>query len=264
VPIRYKINLSYNGKQEVHLRATWLFRIFKYNYNNTDLLKRGLRKFGSSDSGNKPSSKRQRKENISGLEKTVDEHESIGLDTADSSESASEQSTDRSKHSEKEYTSSEEKGSSLKENWDKFKSYPYKGMLISDTKLLMKRLIKPLKPKEFNLKCSFGFDDPSITGSVLGAAHAVCGIYGLYDHVSITADFEKKYLSYESQVIGKIRLWSLTWPFVVYSFSKPIWFFLKPLVYKAIRTTHDFCLLLVLRLYQKVKNLIYRIFNRKR
>jgi len=230
VPIRYYINLNHSGKQKIYLKASWLFRIFKFNYDNTVIHKSTLKIFGISVSGRKPKSKRRLKEKkVSDFIKTV-----VSDDEAGNDEIMSEQPTDWAKQFKEEDTSSEEKGNGLRENWDKFKSYPYKEMLVSNTILLLKRLIRPLKPKNASLKCTFGFDDPSATGALLGAAHAVCGICDLYDHVSISADFDKKCLNYECHAEGKIKVWSLTWPFVVYAFSKPVWFFLKPFIFSAL------------------------------
>jgi len=235
VPIRYNINLNYRGKQEIYLKASWLFRIFKFNYDNTVVRKSTLTIFGIYVRRRKRK-RRLKEKKVSDLNKTiVSEDEAIYCDMVGSDEIMSEQSTDWAKHLQEEDSSSKEKVNRLKENWDRFKSYPYKEMLVSKTKLLLKRFIKPLKPKEAKLKCSFGFDDPSATGALLGAAHAICGICDLYDHVTITADFEKKCLNYECRVEGKIRVWSLTWPLVVYLISKPVWFFLKPMIFNRYR-----------------------------
>ena len=237
VPVRYKLNLNYSGKQEIYLKVSWLFRLFKFNYDNTIERKSTLYIFGIYVRRRKSKRRRRLKEKkVSDFKKTVvDKDEGIDFDKVGRDEKVSEYSADWAKHLQEEDTSSKEKMNGLKENWDKFKSYPYKEMLVNKTKLLLKRLIKPLKPKEANLKCSFGFDDPSTTGALLGAAHAICGICGLYNHVSITADFEKRCLNYECHVEGKIRVWSLTWPIVAYLLSKPVWFFIKPLIFNRYR-----------------------------
>jgi len=262
VPIRYYINLKYSGKQEVYLKASWLFRIFTFSYDNTVVHKSTLKVFNTSVSGRKLKDIQRLKEKKAyDLNKTVvDEDEAIDSDKASSD--VGEQSTDWAKQLEEEDSSSDEKGSGLRENWDRFKSYPYKEMLVSNTILLLKRLLKPLKPKAASLKCCFGLDDPSATGALLGAAHAICGICGLYNNVSITADFDKKCLNYECYVEGKIKVWSLTWPFVVYSFSKLIWFFLRPLISSALQAAHHSCLQAILRCFRKLKLLIFQRHNK--
>lgn len=68
----------------------------------------------------------------------------------------------------------------------------------------IKRLLKKLKPKKLNGTILFGFEDPSVTGKVLG------GISILYpyiqDNLTISADFETKRLSGDLFIKGRIRV----------------------------------------------------------
>ena len=68
----------------------------------------------------------------------------------------------------------------------------------------IRKLFKKLKPKKWDGVITFGFDDPSVTGKVLG------GISILYpyiqDNLIVNADFDKKMLSGNLDVKGRIRL----------------------------------------------------------
>lgn len=79
----------------------------------------------------------------------------------------------------------------------------------------LKCFLKKLKPKVLDGEISFGFEDPSITGRVLG------GISMLYpylqEHLNISADFEEKTLSGKLYIKGRIRL-SMILSFLVHLF----------------------------------------------
>ncbi len=63
--------------------------------------------------------------------------------------------------------------------------------------------LKRLKPKKFHLKLKFGFDDPSLTGKVLGA---ICMLYPIFeDNIDIEPDFENVVLEGETFLKGKFR-----------------------------------------------------------
>lgn len=79
----------------------------------------------------------------------------------------------------------------------------------------LKRFLKKIKPKVLDGEISFGFEDPSITGRVLG------GISMLYpylqEHLDISADFEEKTLYGKLYIKGRIRL-SMILSFLVHLF----------------------------------------------
>lgn len=81
--------------------------------------------------------------------------------------------------------------------------------------LELKCFLKKIKPKVLDGEISFGFEDPSITGRVLG------GISMLYpylqEHLNISADFEEKTLSGKLYIKGRIRL-SMILSFLVHLF----------------------------------------------
>ncbi|MGN1166740.1 MAG: DUF2953 domain-containing protein [Lachnospiraceae bacterium] len=65
------------------------------------------------------------------------------------------------------------------------------------------KIIKKFKPKEFNLKVRFGFEDPQRTGQAL-AFFAV--LYPFFeDNIEVIPDFEKRILKGKIHVKGRIR-----------------------------------------------------------
>lgn len=68
----------------------------------------------------------------------------------------------------------------------------------------LKCFLKKLKPKVLDGEISFGFEDPSITGRVLGGISMFYPY--LQDHLNISADFEGKKLSGKLYIKGRIRL----------------------------------------------------------
>ena len=67
--------------------------------------------------------------------------------------------------------------------------------------ILMKRL---LKPKIFRVRLNYGFEDPCLTGQVLGLLGMVCPFVG--DNMEIEPDFEQKVLQGDIHIKGRIRM----------------------------------------------------------
>lgn len=78
-----------------------------------------------------------------------------------------------------------------------------------------KRFLKKVKPKVLDGAITFGFEDPSITGRVLGGISMIYPY--LQEHLTISADFEEKTLSGKLYIKGRIRL-SMILSFLLYLF----------------------------------------------
>ena len=65
-------------------------------------------------------------------------------------------------------------------------------------------LLKRLKPKKVQIKMKFGFDDPSVTGKVLGGISMIYPFLG--DTTEIIPDFENKILKGNVYIKGRIRI----------------------------------------------------------
>ncbi len=71
----------------------------------------------------------------------------------------------------------------------------------------LKSLLLKLKPRCRKGRVHFGFEDPSLTGKILGILGIFYGFYG--DTVRIEPDFERHVLEGELELSGKIRLFLL-------------------------------------------------------
>lgn len=67
---------------------------------------------------------------------------------------------------------------------------------------LLKSLLKGIKPDDFYVKGDIGFEDPSTTAEVVGAAYAIGGI--LNKKIELKAVFDKEILQGEAYIKGKI------------------------------------------------------------
>jgi len=214
-PVRYRLNADYKTDLSMYVKATWLLRIFTvvYDTNSTPVFK--LKIFGREGLFKRKS--KQSKSYSDGSLSKIKKSKNKNNET---------QNNESEKKRRKTLDMSE-----LTEKWHSINEYPYKDALIKKTILLIKRLIKALLPSHAEGQCCFGFDDPSTTGILLGAAHAFCGIADLYENLQISADFEKKYLDLKCGIAGRLRLGSFLWPLIVYTLSKPVWIIIKPMIF---------------------------------
>ena len=212
-PIRYKLNAAYEDSLDMRITASWILRAFTFIYetgaepvSKFKIFGRARRKKGKSGPPNGDEAGKAKKPKGKKAKRHTDEDK--------------EESDDKSK------------GRGIREILGKFMDYPLKEALIKKTLLFIKRVLKAPRFKQADCACVFGFDDPSATGIALGAAHTALGLANLYRYVTVSADFEKKYLCLNCHIMGKITLWSLLWPFMAYTLSKPVWIILKPMIFK--------------------------------
>lgn len=116
----------------------------------------------------------------------------------------------------------------LKNIFNKIKSifkYPERDIIIKYTKKLILKLFKIIKPENINIKCEFGFDDPSITGYLLGVISMMSVL--IPGNLNIKGNFEKEIFNISLETYGKANLWSIGFHILVYVFKKPIWKLIK-------------------------------------
>ena len=109
-------------------------------------------------------------------------------------------------------------------------SYPDKALILRHTKDLLARLIRAVRPKRFVLRGLVGFEDPSVTGQLIGGIAVFRAMSG-WD-VNIKASFDESALRLRGMVAGRLTLWSLLWPLVRCVLQKPIWRIVKPMLFK--------------------------------
>ena len=109
-------------------------------------------------------------------------------------------------------------------------NYPDKDLIFEYTKTLLIKLLRALRPKKFAVSGVIGFDDPSVTGQVLGAVGVVTTLTGL--DIALRGNFAEEELTVRGEMAGKVTLWALLWPIVCWALKKPIWKIVKPMLFK--------------------------------
>ena len=67
-----------------------------------------------------------------------------------------------------------------------------------------KKIINHIKPRRFKAHVTFGMEDPSVTGKILGGAALLYPVYE--DNVVLDPDFEHKVLKGDVDLKGRVRL----------------------------------------------------------
>lgn len=89
-----------------------------------------------------------------------------------------------------------------------------------DLKRYVFRLLKKIMPKKLKGEVIFGFDDPAITGQVLGAAALFLPLYK--NHVQVIPDFEREVFLAEGKGKGRIQLFDVLYAVLCVLLNKNI------------------------------------------
>ena len=90
-----------------------------------------------------------------------------------------------------------------KEQVQDFLEDPENRKAFSLIKRQLYKLFRHILPRRFQARLRFGFDDPAVTGQVLGI---ICMFYALYgNNLSLEPDFNEKVLEGECWIKGRIR-----------------------------------------------------------
>lgn len=92
--------------------------------------------------------------------------------------------------------------------------------LINAVLKLVKSLLKGVKPKDFMLKGTLGFSDPSLTGKAVGAAWALNGM--LDKRIEIEAAFDREVLEGECEIKGRIVPVAMMFYIIRFIVVKPV------------------------------------------
>jgi len=98
------------------------------------------------------------------------------------------------------------------------------GELLSDIKLMLKRLFLALRPRVFFLDLELGLETPDLTGMIIGGLAVLEETIESFNRkrykVNIKGDFEEKAMSFKTDIRGKVSLWNIIWPFIRLYFAK--------------------------------------------
>ena len=93
----------------------------------------------------------------------------------------------------------------------------------------MKKILRGLRPKYFEISGVVGFSDPFKTGMILGAYEAVAGMFRLREKIRITGNFnaEKIDIRLKAELRGKVNIFRMTIPIIWLITRKPVFALIK-------------------------------------
>ena len=122
----------------------------------------------------------------------------------------------------------------VKDIWGKFqyyKNHPDRNEIISQAKLLIKRIIMAVMPKQLELSGSYGFEDPSQTGFATGGISIVSQLVHPRIRIHAKPDFTQQVIDLNLLVKGKIIVITILVPVFRFLFCKPVWRLIQPLIF---------------------------------
>lgn len=236
VGFRYNVEADKGDALSADVRISWLFRIFRARI----IIEDGEQKISFKALWFDLLGKNKRKERRShhsavSLEKEVmlDEY---GKDDFMEEEVNRKAKTGKGrppkpKKVKKERESFFEKIGGIKDKINYVLKHPDRKKIQAYTIELLKDEAKAIKPKRFALSGTIGFDDPSVTGKVIGlvcAGQGLCPYHPDWARVTIRGNFERAMLDASLRIKGTLSIWAVLFPFIKYVFKKPIWAIVKP------------------------------------
>lgn len=91
---------------------------------------------------------------------------------------------------------------------------------VGKAKRQIVRLLKQILPRKWNAYVEFGFDDPAVTGQILGYYWMLIGVWG--EHFICVPDFEHKVFSGNIEAKGRIQVFQLIYAAYQFMFDKDL------------------------------------------
>lgn len=91
---------------------------------------------------------------------------------------------------------------------------------VGKAKRQIVRLLKQILPRKWNAYVEFGFDDPAVTGQILGYYWMLIGVWG--GHFICVPDFEHKVFSGNIEAKGRIQVFQLIYAAYQFMFDKDL------------------------------------------
>jgi len=225
-PLRYAVVAKVGGKTAVRAKASYLFSFFTVRYllnegkSTTQIRIAGVLlgkpKKKSDEAGEPPAASEAYTEEKQALPATISD-EPEELEEADEDEAKSEPDEPRKSN----------------RSAKSILTYPHLKTIIKLTLQCLKKTMKVILPKKFEIDGRVGFEDPASTGLVFGAYETVVGMLGLRDKIRLGADFAEPGIRMKIAAKGSISAARLSWPVIVLLCKKPIRDFIKFLRNKA-------------------------------
>jgi len=220
VPVSYKLDAVWKEELTGQARAAWLFGAVGIAVDLDSKQAKpwvfgfttGRRKKKSSP---KPAQKKDSADVKPGLEKSNSESKPPFKNSDAASGSVKAGAQDKIHDEKKEKAGIINKFKEMLNKWESIREIPDKKDLLNNALSLLKQLFRLAKPKVLRLRGRIGFEEPHLTGYVLGAVFALQGISG-WD-VQLEGDFNNKAL--ELELIAKGRIWAglMTWNVLLFA-----------------------------------------------
>lgn len=223
LPVFYKLDILYHsGGYSVTIRGKWMAGVLSYK---GILTKKGYRNFFMVFGNLKTKSKKKKKKNSKQNKPIVEITEETGFapEPVHEKEAVKKENTIETPESVKtdetfEGPASEEAKKKKKKKKKKTEADPGERIrnilsYIRDTenrksyifaKARLFELLRHIRPKRIKGIANVGFEDPAVTGQVLGVVGVLFGFIGR--GIRIEPDFEKKVLSADVHMSGRIRV----------------------------------------------------------
>ncbi|MCL2501473.1 MAG: hypothetical protein FWE90_14215 [Defluviitaleaceae bacterium] len=101
-------------------------------------------------------------------------------------------------------------------------TYPELKTIIRLTLHFLKKTMKVLLPKRFDVYGTVGFEDPALTGMVIGFYETVAALLSIREKVRVSADFAESGVTFKVYAAGSVSVSRLTRPVVWLLIKKPI------------------------------------------
>ncbi|MCL2617229.1 MAG: DUF2953 domain-containing protein [Defluviitaleaceae bacterium] len=227
VPVRYMYEGNFDGKQgNGYAKASWLFGLMSIILNqNGDICVKllGIRVWRCTE---KPAAE----ETHHAAETPHPEEPSQLSDESTTGQSGTteREPTKPTLHARLQWLSDEIKH--IYSTYQSFKEYPDKQEIFSQTVLLLKNITKTSLPERLEIRGSFGFKDPCLTGQATGLVYALVPLGYPRIRLHITPDFTNEVCELKLLVYGKISSIALLIPICKFLLNKPVWKLVKKLI----------------------------------
>ncbi len=226
-PIRYEVSISYFNKITYTAKIKWILGIFSLTFSSNH------KGYIISIFGKKQNRKEKAKNSQANIKKEQKEKEKKEEKLKEKIENEPKLNQQAKPENSSEFN--EKQNNILTKINDIFKQIKYFKSYFSEneikqiflnTKLLIKRLIKAIKPSKFNAEGEFWLKTPESTGKALGALAIACSVFQL-KNIAVCGSFEQKITNVKFYTKGKFTIWSILTPLVKYILIKPVWKLIK-------------------------------------
>ncbi len=214
VPIKYKVYINKSEQTNVDATLKWLYSIINVDiiYNSNGETIRKIKIFGRAIGPRKP--KKVRKSKKINLRKKSDDTylNVVQAHKEQVKQKKNPEGPPKKKNKKQKQTKKEKKD--FKDTMRQVQSFTYKKELLTDTFVLIKRLLKDILPSRLYMEVEIGKEDPADTGQLIAKVSAFYPIY--YSFASFVGNYEKECFYVKLDASGHIILGKLVYEIIRY------------------------------------------------